>query len=139
MSELLRRAAATEEVLRRFQNRAFDWKAGHTCLHLARAQLLAMGHRPPRIPAFRSALGARRAMERAGYANLAEVFDRMGLPRIAPATMWVGDLALVPGTEGFAAVFVCAGGPLVGWHDAGGETISVVHDAMPMVSVAWRL
>jgi hypothetical protein len=139
-NELLRRVRATETVFARFRNRAFDWKTGATCLHLARAQLVAMGHRPPKIPPFRSALGARRAMDAAGYADMAAIFDGLGLVRIPPLAMLVGDLAVLPGDDGdFDAVVINAGGKLLGWHGADASRVQPIGEAMAHVTGAWRL
>lgn len=139
MFDLEQRAGATEKTFAAYRQRAFDWR-GVTCIHLARRQLINMGHRPPPIPRFYSALGARRAMERAGFGGLADIFDALGLPRIAPAQMLVGDLAVVPGEDGFDAVFVCAGGKMLGWHAASEDRgIVPVADALTHISAAWRL
>lgn len=137
MMTLAQRAAATSQVAARFRARPFDWATGGTCIHLARAQMRAMGHRPPPIPPFRSTLGARRALAATGYADLAALLDSM-LPRIAPASMWVGDLALVPGGHGFDALAVSAGSALLMYHDAQ-EGLCVVKQAEPQISAAWRL
>lgn len=137
MMTLAERAAATAQVAARFRARPFDWATGGTCIHLARAQMRAMGHRPPPIPRFQSALGARRALVAAGYPDLAALLDSM-LPRITPASMWVGDLALVPGSDGFDALAVSAGRALLMYHDAQ-EGLCVVKEAEPQIVAAWRL
>ncbi|MGT2515131.1 DUF6950 family protein [Sphingomonas panni] len=124
MMTLAQRAAATAQVAARFRARPFDWATGGTCIHLARAQMRAMGHRPPPIPRFRSALGARRALAATGYADLAALLDSM-LPSIAPALMWVGDIALMPSEDDLGAVVVSLGqsGPgIVG----GGQIVGAI-------------
>ena len=140
MSELLRRAAATERTAARYARRAFDWD-GATCIHLARTQLRNMGHRPPRIERFYSLRGAVLALRRAGFVGTIDAIDSTGAQRIAPAAMLVGDLAAVPGIDGMDAIFVCAGGRLLGWHDAMPETCGLVAvpDALGDVVAAWRL
>lgn len=135
---LAERAAATEKVVARFRDRAFDWSDRATCIHLARAQMRALGHRPPAIPDFRSALGARKALERSGHASLEALLDSM-LPRIAPLAAWVGDLMLVPGEEPFGeALAISAGGALLMYH-AEAQGLANVVDVMPQVRAAWRL
>jgi hypothetical protein len=117
MSDQVRRAEATRLTMARYRAIPFDWKAKATCIHLARAHLRNMGHRPPAIPAFRSALGAQRALHRTGFADLAALLDSL-LPRIAPAAMWVGDLAVVEGDEGFDSIVISAGGKMLGYNEA---------------------
>lgn len=137
MMTLAERASATAQVAARFRGRPFNWATGGTCIHLARAQMRAMGHRPPPIPRFRSALGARRALAATGYANLAALLDSM-LPRIAPASMWVGDLALVPGNDGFDALAVSAGSALLMYHVTTIGLANVI-EADNNTCAAWRL
>jgi len=134
---LIARVEATNKTMRKYRERAFDWD-GASCIHLARAQLRNMGHRPPRIPPIRSAIGAKRAMDANGYATVADIFDRMGLERIPPASMLVGDLAILPGEDGFDAVVVCVGGKLMGWHGAA-EKLAMIGEAVGSITVAWRL
>lgn len=118
MLDLAARAAATERVVARYRTRAFDWRDRATCVHLARAQMRALGLTPPPIPDFRSPTGARTALKRAGFDTLEALLDSM-LPRIAPLAMIVGDIGLLPGDGPFQAAVIAAGGTKVfGWHDA---------------------
>jgi hypothetical protein len=136
---LVQRAAATEKTMLRYRYRAFDWATGATCLHLARAQMKNMGHRPPAIPRFTTALGAKRALDATGFADLAGLFDSM-FERIAHASMLVGDLAILPGEELFDAVIVSAGnGLFLGWHGSDLSQLHNVKDPMGEISGAWRL
>lgn len=114
--QLHERAVATTAVVDRFRKKPFDWRGSATCIHVARAQMRALGHRPPAIPQFRSAIGARKALNRMGFADLSAALDSL-LPRIAPAAMWVGDLAIMPGGAGFDAIVICAGLNVFGYHD----------------------
>lgn len=119
--DLAERAAATGRVVTRFRDRPFSWRDRATCLHLVRAQMRALGHRPPRIPDFRSPIGARRALQARGQDSVQALLDSL-LPRIAPAAMIVGDIALLPGEPPFEAAVIAAGGQKVfGWH---GEDLS---------------
>jgi hypothetical protein len=138
--DMAERGRRTEAVVMRYRGRPFDWAKARTCVHLARAQMRALGHRPPPIPQFRSERGALTALRKSGYEDMAAMFDAM-LPRIAPASMWLGDLALLRGCEAFDAVVISAGavgGKLIGYHldhlDQG--VISIV----PVEFIgAWRL
>lgn len=115
MLELAQRAALTETVVARFRGRPFDWKKRRTCIHLARAQARALGHRPPPIPDFRSPKAARAALRSTGHETLEALLDSLFI-RIPPAAMWVGDLALMAGGDGLDAIVIAAGGKMIGYH-----------------------
>jgi hypothetical protein len=137
---LVDRAVATQAVMGRFRNRAFDWKAGTTCLHLLRAQLMKLGHKPPRIPQFRTPMGARKAMERAGFEDLAAMIDSVLPQRIAPAAMLIGDVGLLPGEPFGAIVINVGGGKVMGWHDSDLSRLAVIADIPWSEFVAaWRV
>lgn len=138
MSDLIRRMEATQKTMDRFQSRAFDWN-GSTCIHLARFHLRQMGHKPPPLPQIRSALSARRAMDKAGYANVAAIFDGLMLPEITPAAMMLGDIGVVPGDDGFDAVVINAGGKMLGWREDVAGGIVPIADALSHVTRAFRL
>ena len=137
MPELMRRVDATEKTLAKYRARSFDWN-GSTCLHLARAQLVNMGHTPPPLPMFRTALGAKRALKVKGYSRVGEIMDALGLTPIAAAEMWVGDIGVVPGQDGWDSVVINAGGALLGWHEEHAGIVNVV-GGLAMVERAWRL
>jgi hypothetical protein len=115
--DLIRRQRATEATLAKYRAKPFEWKTGVTCVHMARFHLRQMGHRPPSLPRIVSLLGACRALERNGWASVADMLDaQLSLERITPAFMRVGDLAVLPG-EGMDGIVICAGThKLLGWH-----------------------
>lgn len=115
MPDAVERAAATARTLAKYRSLPFSWQDRVTCLHLARHHLRQMGHRPPPIPAFRSPIGAKRALAKAGFPNMAALLDSL-LPRIAPAAAMVGDLGLLEGSDGFDSIVVNAGGKWLGYH-----------------------
>ncbi|MEP9401853.1 DUF6950 family protein [Sphingomonas silueang] len=137
MMNLHARAVATQATIDRFRMRPFGWAKAGTCIHLARAQMRALGHRPPPIPRFRSAIGARRALLETGHKDLASLLDSL-LPRIAPASMWVGDLALMQGDGEFDAIVVSAGRLMAGYHADQLDRGVVNIDAYSFMG-AWRL
>lgn len=139
MLNLEERRVRTEAVVAKFRARRLDWRKAATCVHLARAQMRAMGHRPPSIPQFYSPRGALTAMRKAGFADLSAMLDSM-LPRIAPAEMWVGDLALVSGTPPFDSIMINAGlGKLLGYAEAEPERGIVNFVPTAPLLGAWRL
>lgn len=113
---LVRRRDVTKLTRDRFKGVDFQWSSA-SCLHMAHSHLSEMGHVLPDIPPFDTALGAARAMKERGWESVADMLDEF-LPRIAPASMWLGDLALIKGAGGLDAIFICAG-PLkvFGWRD----------------------
>lgn len=141
MLDLAQRVTATEKVVARFRNRPFDWTARRTCIHLARAQARALGHRPPAIPDFRSPRGAKTALKALGYDTLEQLLDSL-FPRIAPLAAWVGDLVIMSGGDGeFDGIGIVAGGKIIGYHEdylADGLVNVVPVGPDPYVG-AWRL
>lgn len=138
LPELERRRIATEKTLGRYRRKVFDWRTGITCVHLARFQLKNMGHKPPTLPRIRSALGAKRALKERGWGSVEAMLDAL-LPRIAPAQMLLGDLAVVPGQDGLDCILVSAGPlKLMGWHPESGAFV-LYDDALAEVTGAWRV
>lgn len=140
MTDLLRRARALEAAKRKYGKRAFSWRNGVSCVHLARSHLVKMGHRPPPLPRIRSLLGARRALKERGWADVTEMLDaQAGLMRIAPAEMLPGDLAVLASEDAIGAIFVCAGPhKLIGWREDAPAMV-VLDLSFDQVSGAWRV
>ncbi|WP_287213430.1 hypothetical protein [Sphingobium sp.] len=136
---MTRRTEATRRTLAKYA-RPFSWRERVTCLHMARTQMRNMGHRPPSIPDFRSALGARTALKKAGFATMADLFDSL-LPRITPAQMWVGDIALLPGDQMFDSICISdTVGKLVGFHEDGEDGVRAqLVLSLDHVIGAWRV
>lgn len=142
MSDLLRRQSATEATLAKYRTRAFNWHGRATCIHMARFHMRKMGHKPASIPDFRSPLGARTALAATGHDDLAGLLDSL-LPRIAPARMLLGDIALLPGDPedggAFDCITICAGDKLLGWHPDDPSGIKpLVADWSSLIG-AWQL
>ena len=134
---LIQRRDATTRTLNRFRGVNFDW-SGVTCAHLAHAHLSEMGHDVPNIPQFDTALGAARALQSLGWDSVSDMLDSL-LPRIAPASMLLGDLALIKGAGGLDAIFICAG-PLkvFGWRDDTPELV-LLDVSLDELQGAWRV
>jgi len=136
----IRRLEATNRTLAKYRHRAFDWH-GASCIHMVRFHALAMGHRGlPKLPPFRSATGALTALRGQGCESLTELMDRH-FPRIAPAQMMLGDVAVLPGESGpFPSLHLYDGiGSLLGWHETAPEGVRAIKNAMSSVETAWRL
>lgn len=132
------RARVTKEVSDRFRGKPLDFKAGVSCVHLLREQMLAFGYSPRPIPAFEDVKGARKALRSVHHRTLRGLLDEM-LERIPPATMRVGDIVLAPGHP-FEAVCVNAGGgKFLGWQDDGHlGLVNIIVDPGALIG-AWRL
>lgn len=118
MNELLRRKAATEKTLAKYRDKPFSWKDGYTCLHMLRFHLRQLGHKPETLPRIRSAIAARRALDTRGWKDVGDMLDTL-LPRIAPASMLLGDVVMFESGEGLGAITIALGGTKVmGWSDA---------------------
>jgi hypothetical protein len=135
--KLTERTKRTEKTLSKFRFRAFDWSNGATCIHVFRTHLKNMGHKVPVVPKFTTALGAKRAMDVAGFADLESMADSF-LQRIPPAMMLIGDIALMEGEEIFDALVISAGpgGKVFGWHPDAPAFANII----PLqIKAAWRV
>jgi hypothetical protein len=138
--DLAARVAGTEKAITRFRNKPFSWVERRTCIHLARAQALALGHRPPTIPDFRSPVGARTALRKTGFESTEALLDSL-FPRVAPASMWVGDLALMAAGDELGGIVVCLGGKMGGYHEdhLADGLVNIIPDGPSPFIGAWRL
>lgn len=139
--DLLRRQRATTATLTKYRGKAFDWKKGVTCVHMARFHLRQMGHRPPELPRIRGAIGARRALNERGWPDVAAMLDAQpDMQRIAPAMMLPGDLAVLPADEGFDAIVISTGlHKLLGWHESWPHGMVEMEASLADVIGAWRI
>jgi len=136
--DLIRRQRALEATLAKFRGRVFDWRAGHTCAHLAKFHMRRMGHKGVKVPQFQSALGARRALHAMGANDMREALGML-LPEIPPAMMLPGDLCTTDSADGFGAVLVCVGPhKLLGWHEDADGMVVIDFD-MAAVTGAFRV
>ena len=145
-ADLALRGAATDTVIEMFRARAFAWKECH-CIHLARAQGIAMGHDLPAVPSFNSAQGARVALKKMGVASVAELLDIWFERHPAPAFARIGDLLTLPGEtelgrrdDALAGVGIADGmGNIFGWHASDPSRLSAVTAAQAHFVAAWKL
>lgn len=118
--DMTRRMRAIESVRARFEGQPY--RIGRTdCATLVRALLVQMGHKGlPKPRPYKNAIGARRELTRLGFASLEGMLDSL-LPRIAPAAMLPGDVALSFADPDDAAgddtLFIYLGSnKYCGWH-----------------------
>lgn len=132
--DLLRRQQALEKTLTKYRRRAVDWKEVD-CVRMLRSHLVAMGHRKvPKVPAYDSAAGAKRALKQAGFNSVEELLDSL-LPRIPSASSLPGDVVLMEGEHGFDAVMLSVGQKVVGWHQ---DVTSMATIIPRQIKGAWR-
>lgn len=139
---LSERGLRTEKVIARYREKPFDWH-GANCIRLAAAQARAMGHKVPPVPAFRSALGAKKALAKRGVESVTELLDQHFARLPAPAFALVGDLAVLRGEdddEGLDCVCICDGrGNLFGWHGADPSRLWAIKFAEADITAVWAL
>lgn len=128
------RIAALEKTLAKYRGKPFIWGVSD-CGKLARSHLVNMGHRPPRLRTYKSAIGAKTVIRELGFESLEALLDSM-LPRIAPARMLPGDIALMEGDGVLDAITISVGRKVFGWHqDGDGAVIITPHG----LKGAWRV
>ena len=90
---LARRVAATQEILNAWRYRELVW-GSDDCARMTAAMLTRLGWSPrlSRGGYYKSALGAAKALKRAGFADAAAWLDDVGLIRIPPAAALPGDI-----------------------------------------------
>lgn len=138
--DLLRRQKAVQETMEKYRSRPFDWRSKATCLHMARFHLRRMGRKPPPMPQVGSLLAAKKALKERDWLNVADMLDGIGLERIAPAMMLLGDLVAIESEDGIGSIFVAAGpNKIIGWC-VEQEGLAVVDLAAPEnLKGAWRV
>lgn len=137
MREIELRAWACNQTRTEYEGKPFDWQ-GSTCIHLLEYHAGRMGHEVPKVPPFKSAIGAKRALRKLGHKDLPALLDSL-FQRVPPAAMRTGDIMALAGDEGFHALVIRADkSKFIGWHeDAPGVTI-IDADVSNAVG-AWRL
>lgn len=119
----------------------FGWGKGD-CIRLAADHVKRFGHKVSlsRGGSYTSALGARRALKRAGGDDLQALLDSVpSLLRLpAPAFAMIGDLVTLPGSESFDALVVYLGnGSFLGWHEV--SPVCCVINNVTEMKAAWRV
>ncbi len=132
------RADAAQATLNRFRDQPFTW-GKNDCARMVAFHLRQLGFKPQLSKAgtYKTALSARRALARAGFANLPDAIDALGLPRIAPAAALVGDIVQLEADSDLGALFVAVGnGRVLGYHEAATGAVVMQPTGAPLA--AWR-
>ena len=134
----IRRAKAAQATLDKFKDRPFAWGV-RDCARLVAFHLRLCGYQVKLPPSgsYRTLLGARKALAKAGYGSIPEALDAFELDRITPAGAVAGDIIQWPSENDLAALGVALGnGRIVAYHpDAIGATI-----LQPIETIAaWRV
>jgi len=141
--DLIRRERALAATMNKFAGKAFDL-GGADCVQLVHFHLRQMGHKGlPDPGGYASPAGVTKRLKALGFKSLEELFDSL-LPRIAPAFMLPGDIALVEAEKDAPAwragtVVISVGRKFLGWHpDA--DLLAVIQPTVdePFVA-AWRV
>lgn len=139
MNVLVARAAALARTKDWLAGRAFAWGTAD-CLAMLSAHLEHNGQGALPKRHYRTAIGAKRALHKAGFETLEQLMDSL-LPRIAPAQMLPGDVGLYRGDPEMGggtldALVIGAGRKALGW--IGGHEEAVVM-TVHRLDAAWRV
>ncbi len=95
------RGKAAQACVDRFAGKPYE-PGKRDCAIMAAHLLHQYGIKVPYLKAatYKTEAGAVRAMRRAGFSNIIEAVDSLGLERIAPARAIVGDLIGLPSEDG---------------------------------------
>lgn len=135
MHPLILRHQAVTSTITLFADRPLEY-GRHDCARMVAHCLRAQGVRVPLASggSYSSAVGAARALRRLNCGTLSDAIDRLGLPRIAPATALPGDPLALPAPDGAVALFIAVGnGRAFGYFD-GKFQIGQPH----LFDAAWR-
>jgi len=140
MIDQIRRQQATQAAVDRFKGE--PWQLGkNDCVRLAAFVLRKMGHRPQlgKAGTYTTGAGALRALNRAGFASLAEALDSLGLERIAPSAAQAADIIMIPGEaplDGALMIAIGRNGRVLGFH----QDLGTAEILQPVEFVAaWRV
>lgn len=92
MIEIIQRVQAVQTAIDDHFEKPLDFKV-HDCIRLVQTTMTVMGHDSiTKGHSYSSETGAKRALLKAGFSNLVEAIDSLGLRRIAPAEALGADV-----------------------------------------------
>lgn len=126
MLEMSRRADVFSATRSAFDERPFSWGTVD-CIKVTAFHLRGMGHavRFGTSGSYRTALGASRALARAGHATLCDAIASVGLIEIPPAACLLGDILVGPGTDAFEAIGIYVGNEAIYAFHEGTDVMSI--------------
>ena len=121
LPDLERRRRAIATTRKRWEAKPHRFGAAD-CVKVGAAHVRNMGHRKglglAKAGTYRNAIGAKRALQRAGFDGVADALTAAGFAEIAPAAALPGDLLIADGSHGLDAVgIVIAQDTLLGYHE----------------------
>ncbi len=137
--EMLRRVAAAQATLDAFIDQPFSWGAGD-CVQLAAFNLAGLGYdaQLARGGTYDNMLGARRALKRAGFADLESALDGLGLPRIGFASALPGDVVGLNSGADWPALGVALGnGRVLAFNEQTGRA-AIAGPNVEDIRCVWR-
>lgn len=135
--DLVRRMKAVEATERHFAGRR--WKPGSVdCVQMGAFHARRFGWKLPRIAPYRSIAQGRARLAGLGCKTLAELLDRIGMERIAPAYALIGDLIVIPGDDEMGALQIALGnGAMKGFREDH-DGLVAIRDVQLIIG-AWRI
>lgn len=138
MNPMIRRVAATEAVMKRFNGKAFRWSS-NDCVRMVALHLRKLGYRIslPRAGSYSSLKGALKALKAAGFSSVEEALDSLQLPRIPLAYALPGDILAAPGADGITALWIfIRPGRALGFHEESETATLIVPNADQVI--CWK-
>lgn len=140
MNPMIARVEAAQGALDRYSGKPFAWYEAD-CARVAAFVLRELGYKPgfSRFGHYKTALGARKALKRNGFADTVDWIDSIhGLSRIPFLMTLPGDIAAYAGADGMSALtVVLSNRRLLGFHpETGGCTVV---SPVQLPEICWRV
>lgn len=135
---LVRRQKAVEATKARFAGKSFAWGSAD-CAKMVAFHLKQLGIkvRLSKAGQYKTALGAKGALKRMGYATLPEAMDGHGFERIAPAFALIGDVVSFASDHEIGALGLAVGnGNMLAFHESLPQPVVMT---MGQIDTAWRV
>jgi hypothetical protein len=143
--DLIKRVSATQQTIDTWLDEQFQWGTAD-CGQMVGSHLETCGFETPlsNAGAYKTELGAKRAMKKLGASSMEDFLDKLGFERIPPASALVGDVVGFPGgvdeDHAWTALGVHVGTDrIVGFAAAEGEDAVVRVGPVSVCTIAWRV
>jgi len=135
---LIRKAAAAQTILDAWSKRPMRLGT-NDCVRMIAAHLRLLGYKVklPASGSYRTVNSATKALKAAGYDRVGDALDAIGLERIPPAAVVVGDIVELPADTKLGSFTIALGnGRVAGYH----ENVVAVTVLQPVAYLnAWRV